>query len=260
MATMSYKEIGLKAALNAGEILKANFLDQAVVDGKGQHDIITVSDLQSEEAILNLLRVHFPSYNYIAEESGTHQAGSEYTWYIDPLDGTSNFATGNPYFSVSIALAYKSDIIFGIVYNPIVNELYTAEKGKGAFLNNRQIHVNKKNKLSDALISSAFTASSADMRKELETFGRLATNSRKILMNFSPALDLCNIARGRLDGIVDIGTTPEDHAAGSLILMEAGGIVENFENAEWNVNKTGIIATNGTLQKLIAGLVRQVID
>lgn len=254
---MKYHEIALKAALKAGEILRTNFPSELNVEGKGVHDIVTESDRESEQAILSILKRHFPDHSIIAEESGTHQTGSDYTWYVDPLDGTSNFATGNPYFSVSIALAYKREVILGIVYNPIVNELYTAEKGKGAFLNNRLIHVNKKNTLSDALISSVFSPSSAAMPHDLETIGRLAVNSRKVLMNFSPALDLCNIARGKLDGIVDNCTTPEDHAAGSIILTEAGGIAENFSDQLWNVNNPGIIATNGPLQDLIAKLVRR---
>ena len=131
-----------------------------------------------------------------------------------------------------------------------------AEKGKGAFLNNRQITVNKKSVLSDALISSVFSACSTDMQGELNALGQLALHSRKVVMNFSPALDLCNIARGRLDGIVDAGTTPEDHAAGSLIVTEAGGVVQNFSNQEWDVNEAGIIATNGILQNKIVSIIR----
>jgi len=253
---MNYKEVAVKAASKAGEILKTNFYDQPFVEAKGVHDIVTRSDCQSEKVILDMLHEYFPDHTYIAEESGTQQTDSEYTWYIDPLDGTSNFATGNPYFSVSIALAYKGNIILGVVYNPMVNELYLAEKGCGAFLNNMKIHVNKNHNLSDALISSAFSGGDADIKHGLGTIEKLALHSRKVVINFSPALDLCNVARGRMDAVVSKGTTPEDHAAGSLILTEAGGIVENFANRLWNVDETGIIATNGWLQNLIAGLVR----
>jgi myo-inositol-1(or 4)-monophosphatase len=253
---MNYKGIALKAAMEAGKILKANFSGQSYVEGKGLHDIVTQSDRQSELVILNILQEHFPDFTYVAEESGTYQTDSDYIWYIDPLDGTSNFATGNPYFSVSLALAYRRSIILGVVYNPIVNELYTAEKGEGAFLNNTQIHVNKKDNLSDALISSAFSASEADIKHGLKTIEKLAMNCRKVVVNFSPALDLCNVARGRMDGVVSKGTTPEDHAAGSLILIESGGIVENFDNKVWSVNEKGIIASNGRLQNLIANIVR----
>lgn len=253
---MNYKGIALKAAIEAGKILRTNFPGQSHVEGKGLHDIVTQSDRQSELVILNILQEHFPDFTYVAEESGIYQTDSDYIWYIDPLDGTSNFATGNPYFSISIALAYKGDIIMGVVYNPIVNELYIAEKGKGAFLNNLQIHVNKKDNLADALISSAFSGSEADIKHGLKTIEKLALNSRKVVVNFSPALDLCNVARGRMDGVVSKGTTPEDHAAGSLILTEAGGTVENFDNELWSVDEKGIIASNGSLQNLIANIVR----
>jgi len=127
--------------------------------------------------------------------------------------------------------------------------------GKGAFLNNHPIYVNNNSILSNAMIASAYSAHEAEIITGLQTIEKLAMQARKVIINFSPAMDLCNIARGRLDGIITKGTTPEDHAAGSLILTEAGGMVQNFDNNLWNVNEHGIIASNGLLQNVIRKVV-----
>jgi len=251
---MQTKALAIEAVKTAGRILKKQFYTQSLVEAKGKHDIVTDADRESESAILQILQNDYPDYNYIAEESGTQMNSSKCSWYIDPLDGTTNFVTGNPYFSVSIALAYQNEVILGVIFNPITNELYFAEKGKGAYLNNERIKVSKNSDLSRALIASAYSAEEKAIKKGLKTIEKLALSSRKVLVNFSPALDLCNIARGRLDGLVDNGTTPEDHAAGSLIVKEAGGCVQNFDDEDWSVNKIGIIASNEKLQKSIKGI------
>jgi len=253
---MKHKNIALQAAQKAGKILKNNFFKQSRVEGKGEHDVVTETDRESENVILEILKDNFPDHSFIAEESGSQQTDSEYAWYIDPLDGTSNFITGNPYFSVSIALSFKKEIILAIVFNPILDEMHVAEKNKGAFLNNEPLRVSRNSQLSEALLASAYSMDESDIKRGLKTIETLALNTRKVVINFSPALDLCNIARGRIDGLVDNGTTPEDHAAGSLILTEAGGIVQNYYDEDWDVNKIGIIASNGVLQNFITGLAR----
>ncbi|MFW9880767.1 MAG: inositol monophosphatase family protein [Candidatus Thorarchaeota archaeon] len=253
---MRYKDIAIKAAKKSGKILKNNFFKQVDVEGKGKHDVVTETDRESEVAILEMLKGAFPEHSFVAEESGSQQGASEYTWYIDPLDGTSNFITGNPYFSVSIALALKEEIILSIIFNPILDEMYIAEKGKGAFMNNERLYVSENKKLSEALLASAYSMDERDIKRGLKTIEALALSVRKVIINFSPALDLCNIARGRIDGLVDNGTTPEDHAAGSLILSEAGGVVQNYDDKNWDVNKVGIIASNGVLQNFLTDIAR----
>jgi len=252
---MSKKDIALEAAIAAGSILKNYFRGNFEVDSKGKHDIVTEADIASENKILKMLKKEFPKYNYLAEESGSSYVGSDYTWYIDPLDGTSNFVTGIPYFSVSIALGYLNEVVFGVVYNPISEDLYFAEKGWGAFLNNEQIKVSNNSELSLAILASAYSANENDSKNGLKAIKSMALQSRKVLVNFSPALDLCGIAKGKLDGLVDNGTTPEDHAAGSLILSEAGGSIENYDDENWNVNSVGLIASNGKLQNDIRKLI-----
>lgn len=253
---MKHKDIAVEAAQKAGKILKNNFFKQSHVEGKGKHDVVTKTDRESEAAILEILREAFPEHNFVAEESGSQQGDSEYTWYVDPLDGTSNFITGNPYFSVSIALAIKEKVILAIVFNPILDEMYIAEKGKGAFVNDEPLHVSQNAQISEALLASAYSMNEKDIKRGLKTIETLALNARKVIINFSPALDLCNIARGRIDGLVDNGTTPEDHAAGSLILTEAGGVVQNYADKNWDVNKIGVIASNGVLQNFLTDIAR----
>ena len=244
---MKLKTLAIKAAKTAGQILNDSFLRSVTVEAKAKHDIVTDVDRRSEKVILKLIRSEFPEHSIVAEESGIDKKSSPYTWYVDPLDGTVNFVTGNPYFSVSLALACRKEIILGIVYNPLLKELYYAEKGKGACLNGKRLSVSIRSKSKDALIASAYPMNERDLRGGLRTVEALARYSRRVVINFSPALDLCNIARGRIDALVDRGTTPEDHAAGSLIVQEAGGKVQDYNSDSWNVNKIGIIASNGRL-------------
>lgn len=246
-----FLNLAVKAAKEAGEFLKTGFYSNQVVVGKGRHDVVSKVDLESEKSILDLITNNFPNHSIHAEESGTLEKNSDYKWYIDPLDGTSNLLLGIPYFSVSIALSYKSEVIIGVVYNPIVDELYTAEKGKGSFMNGENIRVSSQENLSNALIASAYSSDEKDIKRGLKTIEGLALHSRKVVINFSPALDLCNIARGKLDALVDNGTTPEDHAAGSLILAEAGGKIENYNKTGWNVENVGIIASNSLIHHFL---------
>lgn len=249
---MNYKTIAIKAAKEAGEILKNEFGGVLNIKAKDRHDIVSGADYRSEKKIVEIIKKSFPFHAIVAEESGeigkkanyVWYIDRDYTWYIDPLDGTSNFITGNPYFSVSIALTHKNKVVLGVVYNPILDELYLAEKGQGARLNGKKMTVSTKSNIKNAILASAYSSKESDIKKGLRTIEKLALNSRKVVINFSPALDLCGIANGRLDGLVDNGTTPEDHAAGSLIVTEAGGKITNYLSKEWDVTKIGIIAAN----------------
>lgn len=246
---MNFQSVAMNASKKAGEILRVGFNTKIEPQGKGKHDVVSDIDYQSERVIIDIIKSAFPDHTIIAEETGRLEKNSDYAWYIDPLDGTSNFLLGIPYFSVSIGLAYKGEVILGIVYNPILDELYTAEKGNGAFLNENSIKVSSQTDMKSAFIASAYSSDENDIKRGLKTVEQLALASRKVVINFSPALDLCNIARGKLDILVDNGTTPEDHAAGSIIVTEAGGIVKNYKRESWSVNEIGIIASNKILQK-----------
>lgn len=249
---MNYKTIAIKAAKESGKILRKEFSGVLDIRAKERHDIVSSADYRSEKKIIEIIKKAFPFHAIVAEESGevgkkanyVWYVDRDYTWYVDPLDGTSNFITGNPYFSASIALTHKNKVILGVVYNPILDELYIAEKGQGARLNGKKMTISDKSNIKDAILASAYSSKESDIKKGLRTVEKLALNCRKVVINFSPALDLCNIANGRLDGLIDNGTTPEDHAAGSLMITEAGGKITNYSSKEWDVNKIGIIAAN----------------
>ena len=245
---MSVLKKVISIAKSAGAILANEFSHINKFDTKGEHDIVTHADYQSEALIMKELQATYPEYSIITEESPNIKGKTEYCWYIDPLDGTNNFITGSPYFVVSIGLAYRDEIILGVVYNPISDELFYAEKGKGAFLNGEKIWVSGRKDLSGSLLALAYAPEENEIRQGIALLETFVLQCRRVVINFAPALDLCNIARGRLDGLLDNGSTPEDHAAASIILTEAGGNLRNFDQPGWDVNRTGIIASNTLLQ------------
>ncbi len=245
---MNTLEKVISIAKSAGAILANEFSHINKFDTKGEHDIVTHADYQSEALIMKELQATYPEYSIITEESPNIKGKTEYCWYIDPLDGTNNFITGSPYFVVSIGLGYREKIILGVVYNPISDELFYAEKGKGAFLNGKKISVSGRKDLSGSLLALAYAPEENEIRQGIALLETFVLQCRRVVINFAPALDLCNIARGRLDGLLDNGSTPEDHAAASIILTEAGGSLRNFDQPGWDVNRTGIIASNTLLQ------------
>lgn len=245
---MSDLETVMAVARSAGSVLAREFSSIHTFDAKGDHDIVTQADYKSEALIMRELQAAYPSYGIITEESPNIAGHSDYCWYVDPLDGTNNFISGNPYFVVSIGLAYQHEIVLGVVYNPVSGELFHAEKGRGAFLNGQRIIVSNRGELSESLLAMAYAAEEEKIRQGISLLERFVLQCRRVVINFAPALDLSNIARGRIDGLMDNGSTPEDHAAASLILQEAGGTLRNFDQAGWDVNRTGIVASNGLLQ------------
>ncbi len=244
---MSVLEKVISVAKSAGAILAREFSHINKFDAKGEHDIVTHADYESEALIMKELQAAYPEYSIITEESPNIEGKTEYCWYIDPLDGTNNFITGSPYFVVSIGLAYQDEIILGVVYNPISDELFYAEKGKGAFLNGGKISVSGRKDISGSLLALAYAPEEDKIRQGIALLETFVLQCRRVVINFAPALDLCNIARGRIDALIDNGSTPEDHAAASLILTEAGGKLRNLDQPGWDVNRTGIIASNSLL-------------
>ena len=208
---------------------------------------MTHADYQSEALIIKELQAAYPEYSIITEESPNIKGKTEYCWYIDPLDGTNNFITGSPYFVVSIGLAFQDEILLGVVYNPISDELFYAEKGKGAYLNGEKISVSGRENISGSLLALAYAPEEVEIRQGIALLESLVLQCRRVVINFAQAFDLCNIARGRIDGLIDNGSTPEDHAAASIILTEAGGKLRNLDQPGWDVNRTGIIASNNLL-------------
>ena len=225
--------IAIKAARTAGAIInRASLdLDRLQVNTKAPNDFVTEVDHAAEAAVIDILLAAYPGHGILAEESGSTRGAphSEYVWIIDPLDGTTNFIHGLPTYAVSIALAFRNQVQQAVVYDPARNDLFFASKGRGAFLNDKRLRVSKRTRLADGLIGTGFPFRKGDdftrYMKMLETMMRSCAGIRR---PGAAALDLCYVAAGWYDGFFEIGLSPWDVAAGSLLVTEAGGLVGNF--------------------------------
>jgi myo-inositol-1(or 4)-monophosphatase len=248
--------IAEKAVRHSGGILLHRFGNISVRE-KGKKDIITETDMESEKVLIRAIHDNFPSHTICSEESGEIKRKKEYVWFIDPLDGTNYFSFKVPFFSVSVGLQYNDQMVLGLVYYPCLDELFWAERGKGAFLNKQRIHVSKTSELSRSVVSYDYAAAYSKIKKAVAIFSRLAENVRFARVYASEALELCYTACGRFDINVTNGTKPWDIAAGSLIVEEAGGKITDFKGNPWNPYMKNIVATNGLLHervlKLLAG-------
>jgi myo-inositol-1(or 4)-monophosphatase len=221
----------VKAARKAGSIINRASLDLELVrvGTKGRSDFVTEVDHAAEHAIIDILRKAYPDHAVLAEESGA-SGKSEYTWIIDPLDGTTNFIHGFPQYAVSIALQYRGNITQAVVYDPTRNELFTASRGRGAFVNDRRLRVSRRDKLAECLIGTGFPFRSLEHLDDyVRMFKSITEHTAGIRRPGAATLDLAYVAAGRLDGFWEIGLSPWDMAAGSLLILEAGGLVSNFD-------------------------------
>ena len=232
--------IAVRAARRAGDVImrSAGQTDVLTIEAKQRNDFVTEIDRQAEQEIIQIIRRAYPEHAILGEEGG--QVGEhEVTWIIDPLDGTTNFIHGVPQFSVSIALSYRGQINQGLVYDTLRNEMFTASKGGGAFLNERRIRVSKCLKLDDALIGTGFPFRVFDHANAyMGIFKDFTERTAGIRRTGSAALDLAYVACGRLDGFWEFGLMPWDMAAGSLLISEAGGLISDLSGGE-DYLKTG---------------------
>lgn len=238
--------IAVRAARKAGNVITraVDRLDQLTVDVKAQNDFVTEIDRQAEKEIIQVLHAAFPDHGIMAEESG-HQAGNDYQWVIDPLDGTTNFVHGFPQFAVSIGLRHLGRIEQAVVYDPLRQELFTASRGNGAQLNERRIRVSKRLDLDGALLGTGFPFKQQQhLDCYLATFKALFPMTAGIRRAGSAALDLAYVAAGRLDGFWEIGLQPWDMAAGVLLIQEAGGLVSDFSGGNDFMQTGNIIGGN----------------
>jgi len=222
--------IAVKAARRAGQIINRASLDLDLVQvSKKQHnDFVTEVDKASEAAIIETLTTAYPDHAILAEESGESGNESEYQWIIDPLDGTTNFIHGFPQYSVSIGLAQKGVMTHAVVYDPTKNELFTASKGAGAYLNDKRIRVSNRAKLAESLIGTGFPFREKDgLDSYCELFAEMTNACAGLRRPGAAALDLANVAAGRMDGFFEQGLNPWDVAAGGLLVTEAGGLIGN---------------------------------
>lgn len=245
-------EIAIRIARNAGGILRQGWGHAGQVEYKGEVDLVTEYDRRSEAYILSELAASFPEHHIFSEEAGDiGPAGSDFTWSIDPLDGTTNFAHGFPPFAVSIALLYRSTGVVGVVYNPTLDECFSAAEDLGAFLNGVRIQVSPIEKLDQALLATGFAynrRTAAD--NNVTNFSRFIRRCQGIRRAGSAAMDLVYVACGRLDGFWEMGLHPWDVAAGTLIVRQAGGQVTDFNGGD-DDHPSGrrIVASNGRIHQ-----------
>jgi myo-inositol-1(or 4)-monophosphatase len=236
--------IAVRAARKAGSVINRATLDGAgfEVRAKQQNDFVTRVDHAAEEAILEIVRTSYPDHAVLAEESGAAAGAAEYQWIIDPLDGTTNFIHGFPQYCVSIAIRHRDVLAHGVIYDPNRNELFTASKGRGAYLNDRRIRVSKCLRLGDALIGTGFPFREG-ARIDLYTnqLKNLMQKTAGVRRAGAAALDLAYVACGRLDAFWELGLSPWDMAAGALLIQEAGGLVGDL-NGESGFLESGEVA------------------
>ena len=224
--------IAVRAARRAGSIINRAALggDALVVKAKRPNDFVTQVDRAAEEAIIEIVRKSYPDHGFVAEESGTTSQDAEYRWIIDPLDGTTNFIHGFPQYAVSIGIEQRGALAHAVIYDPLKNELFTASKGRGAFLNDRRVRVSKCIRLQDALVGTGFPFKEVS-RLSLYTrqLARFMHTSAGVRRAGAASLDLAYVACGRLDAFWELGLAPWDMAAGVLLIQEAGGLVGDLK-------------------------------
>ena len=243
----SYLEIAAGIAREAGALTTKYFNRGVQFEIKGEQDLVTEADRASEELILERLRSHFPSHTIVAEESGLHDKSSEYRWYVDPVDGTTNFAHGYPVYNVTLALEHKGELIAGVVYDPTRDEMFAAERGSGAYLNNRRIQVSPAPNIEVALFSTGFPTRRRHLDVNIHFFYQLAMVTHGIRRSGSAAIDLAHVACGRLDGFWEFRLSPWDMAAGKLLIEEAGGTVTDMRGRPHRLDSIHLLASNGKI-------------
>ena len=245
---MDYLETAIDLCRAAGDILNYYADRDKLVEFKGHANLVTIADKKSEELIIGGILSRYPSHSILAEESGATQSGAAVKWIIDPLDGTTNFAHGYPFYCVSIAVEEKGEIVCGAVYDPVREEMFSAARGAGAYRNGERLKVSNVDRLSQALLITGFPY---NFRERVDTvirqFGRFLVASQAVRRGGSAALDLCYVASGRLDGFWELYLQPWDTAAGHVILEEAGGRVTDFKGGPFSIYNKETLASNGLL-------------
>lgn len=247
----SYKEVIIEAAKEAGKIIQQYFQGTFLISNKeGINNLVTEVDTRAETKIIEVIKSRFPDHHIISEEVGELFMESAYKWIIDPIDGTVNFAHGIPICCVSIGLTHNDELILGAVYNPMMNEFFFAEKGKGATLNDIPISVSKKENFKTACLVTGFPYKWPKTKEHpIKVFERFILQGLPVRRLGSAAIDLCWVACGRFDGFWEYNLSPWDVAAGYLIVEEAGGRVTNFEGKPYSVYDKETLATNGLIHE-----------
>jgi myo-inositol-1(or 4)-monophosphatase len=253
---MQWVATGAPIALEAGALLRDFFERGVATEYKGDVDVVTEADRSSEKLIAERLTAAFPTHGIYGEEGSRQRLDAEYRWYVDPLDGTTNFAHGFPVFCVSMGLEHRptglaadadGELIAGIVYDPTRDELFVTEKGMGAWRNGRRIAVSSAGRLAEALLATGFPSRKRHVSPNIHFYQEFTLRSHGVRRAGSAAIDLAYTACGRIDGFWEFHLNPWDTAAGALLVMEAGGSMTRFDGSPFRLNSDEILATNGRI-------------
>lgn len=249
------KQTAIRAAKEAGKILLNNFNSLKVNDirFKDRHEIVTSEDYRSEKVIIKILKSKFSTHSILSEEGGGTKQKSDYLWVVDPLDGTTNYSIGNPLFAVSIALFLKGKVVLGVVYAPLTDEIFIAEKKKKAFLNKKRMKVSSTDRIEKSLLTFCHGHKVKDIKRAVKIYQKFKLSGYDLRQLGSASLELGFVADGRTEAIMIPGAHKWDVAAGVLLVREAGGKVTDFKGKEWNLNSGDMVASNG---KIHSGLIR----
>ncbi len=248
-------------AREAGSLLLEYFHSKLKIEYKGEADLVTAADRASEALIRERIRREFPSHDVLGEEQGLSDRGSEYRWYVDPLDGTTNFAHGYPVFCVSMALECRAESasrIAAVVYDPTRDELFSAELGKGAQLNGQPIHVSKTTQLKECLVATGFPSHKRHENPNIYFYHQITLRTHGVRRAGSAALDLCMVACGRFDGFWEFNLNPWDTAAGVLIVEEAGGKASRLDGSPFRLDSKETLASNGQVHDALVHEFQQI--
>ncbi len=253
------QKVAVAAAKEAGKIVLNYYETNMEVSTKqgNPRNLVTAADTEADALIRRIILKAFPDHSIVSEEDEP-QKGSEYTWYVDPLDGTTNYTRHISYFCVSIALAKGKELLVGVIYNPVTSEFYTAKAGEGAFLNGRALRTSNTSDLAQSFVCMDFAYDNAERQRAAAALKRLVMSVKSIRVKGSGALASCEVASGKAEGYVRMGSTPWDYAAGALIIREAGGAVTDLDGKGWEPESRRVIAASSV--KIAGQLLAKVRD
>lgn len=257
-----YLKTAIQAAQTAGQIHKKHYgrVRHIRFKSKNKLNLVTEVDQQCEKAVLSILKVRFPSHNFWGEESGQQKNRSDYTWLVDPLDGTTNYAHAYPFFCCSIALVRNGKPIVGVIYDALRDECFTAEKGHGAFLNGKRLKVSITKTLDESLVSTGFAYAVRETRYNLDNFRQFVLKAQGVRRDGSAAMNLAYVAAGRFDGFWERGIQAWDMAAGILMVQEAGGKVTDITGKPFGLLGENALASNGRIHGQIFRILKNGLD
>jgi myo-inositol-1(or 4)-monophosphatase len=251
-------DLAIRAAREAGQIQREQLGKERKIALKGEINLVTEVDKECEAKIIAIIKEDFPQHNILTEETPMPEGSSPYRWIIDPLDGTTNYAHGYPCFCTSVALELEGEVVLGAIYDPLLDELFTTQQGRGAFLNGARIAVSKTERLTESLISTGFPY---DLRESpvnnVDHFNNFIMEAQAVRRDGSAALDLCYVAAGRFDGFWELKLHPWDVAAGKLLVEEAGGVVTDFQGGPLDIYGQETLASNGRIHREMIGVLER---